>query len=155
NKDRNFPPALLRGVHQVRQAADPEKEAVFHQGEAIALTHPHLGAELAIACTGHLGYFTYYACGHEGGAVYLAIKTCPPADKKPRQPMAAMKTILAGISALEVVNHKEAVRAYLGEPILTEGAQLTWPAGGAGLKVTFDDQGRIAEMSGVPLPSNK
>ena len=36
---------------------------------------------LAIICTGHLGLFTYYACGSENGALYTAIESCPEAEQ--------------------------------------------------------------------------
>ena len=42
--------------------------------------------------------------------------------------------------------------AAVGEPLQEHGAELTWRVGPAGIKVSFDEQGRIGQMQGVPLP---
>jgi hypothetical protein len=146
NERSQIPPPLRQGVERVRDDARAENRPVFVDANPIPLPHPHFGTELAIICTGHLGLFTYYACGHGGGALYVAIAEAPEGARQERTALQAISCMEMGIGALEF-NHRRAVLAYLGEPSAQEGDAMEWQVGAERVRVRFDAQDRIAKMA--------
>lgn len=151
NPQSNIPAALLQGVKKVKEAAARENLPLFGAESGFLLEYERLGTELAVICTGYLGMFTYYACAYEGGAMYCAIERCPEAERIPRTALLVNRVIFTAITTLEV-SHRQAVTAYLGEPIAHTGDEFTWKAGTGEVKVRFDEQGRITKLEEVIRP---
>jgi hypothetical protein len=84
--------------------------------------------------------------------VYVAIESCPQAEAQARTSMLVLKTLPRAIGAL-AFNHREAVRAYLGEPTSSKDDSCTWNTGAGEVKIAFDEIGRITSMRGVSAPA--
>lgn len=149
NAQSQIPEHLLRGVEQVRDEARSQNRPEFVEASPIPLRHPRWGAELAIICTGHLGFFTYYACPYPGGALYAALVEAPEGIAPQRTARQAVQCMAAAISTL-TFDHRPAVLAYLGEPAGQEGDTMRWSLGSEPVQISFDDQGRIANMTTRP-----
>ncbi len=149
NKESNLPPRLLEAVSAMRSlVAESQADKIFLNETAFPIPSKSFGTEAAILCAGVSGGFCPYSCPYEGGVLYVVIESVPAVRDLPADPLRTIRAITAAISTF-AFDHQEAVRAYLGEP----GADGVYPQ--AGIKITFDDQGRIGEMSVVLKPPKK
>ena len=151
NEASQIPDRLLAGARMVKSEAE-RAEAVDYCRAQVPISYDRLGAELSIVSTGHLGLYTYYAAGYDGGAMYCAVERCPEAEETaPRDGLMVNRVIFTAISALDM-NHREAVHAYLGQPAAQEGENMIWDVGHEQVKVCFDDQGRVTKLEQVLRP---
>ncbi len=149
NVDSNLPAAVLESVRKLKAVAEAEgKGEPFANEEAFPVPYETFGMEMSVLCAGVGGGFCPYACGYDGGVVYAVVESAPKAKALPADPLRTIRAMTTGISAL-TFDHRDAVRAYLGEP----DGDGVYPNGG--IKVTFDGQGRIADMSAVLRPPEK
>ncbi|MBC8134812.1 MAG: hypothetical protein H8F28_02875 [Fibrella sp.] len=149
NTESNLPAAVLEHVRKLKSVAETEgKGEPFTSDQAFALPYDEFGMEMSVLCAGVGGGFCTYACGYDGGVLYTVVETVPQAKALPPDPLRTIRAITTGISAVSF-DHKEAVRAYLGEPS-ADGVYAK-----AGIKVAFDEQGRIGEMSAVLEPPKR
>jgi hypothetical protein len=148
NEASNIPDRLLAGSRMVKSEAERAEVLEYHRPQ-LPISYERQASELSIVSTGHLGLYTYYAAGYDGGAMYCAIERCPEAENTaPLDGLMVNRVIFTAISALDM-NHREAVHAYLGQPVAHEGEDLIWDAGSDQVKVRFDDQGRVTKLEQV------
>jgi hypothetical protein len=139
NEESNLPPGMLEAVNRLRRTAESQGQSEpYLTGEEFALPRPSFGAEMAVICAGISSGFTTYRCPYPGGAAYAIVESCPPAAQLPSDIMRTIRTLTTGVSAFPM-NHRDAVRAYLGEP---DADDVFAP----GIKVVFDDLDRIADI---------
>lgn len=149
NVESNLPAAVLESVRKLKAAAESEgKGEPFANDGAFPMPRDKFGMEMSVLCAGVGGGFCPYACGYDGGVLYAVVESAPKAKALPADPLRTIRAITTGISAFPL-DHREAVRAYLGEP----GGDGVYPNGG--IKVAFDAQGRVADMSVVLRPPEK
>lgn len=149
NAESNLPNAILEYVRKLKAVAEAEGAGEpFTNDWAFAPPHDKFEMEMSVLCAGVGGGFCPYACGYDGGVIYTVVEIAPKAKALPSDPLRTIRAITTAISALPF-NHKEAVRAYLGDSD-TDGVYRP-----LGIKIAFDDQGRIGEMSAVLEPPKK
>lgn len=149
NTESNLPAAVLEHVRRLKSAAEAEgKREPFADAQAFPVPHDTFGMEMSVLCAGIGGGFCPYACAYDGGVLYTVVETAPKAKALPSDPFRTIRAITTAISA-QSFDHQEAVRAYLGEPD-ADGVYAK-----AGIKIVFDAQGRIGEMSAVLEPPKK
>jgi hypothetical protein len=151
NTASQIPDRLLAGSRMVKLEAE-KAELVEYRTPELPISYPWLAAELSIVSAGHLGLYTYYAAGYDGGAMYCAVERCPEADDTmPRDGLLVNRVIFTAISALDM-NHRDAIFAYLGQPAEPEGTGGIWDLGKDQVKINFDDQGRVTKLEQVLRP---
>lgn len=151
NEESGIPEALLRGVNKIRRHAEKNNLPLFLDSNEIPMRHERFGAELAIICTGSLELFTYYACGYEGGCLYTGIEHCAGAEERSLSAVATVNVITTAISALDF-DHREALFAFLGRPVHSADARMSWNVGAEQIAVSLDSLGRIANLDTVVKP---
>lgn len=146
NAASNLPPAILAAVERLRETAREEGGPDFYQdADAFSMPHPNFGTEMAIRCAGVTGGFTTYRCPYPGGAAHVVVTSCTEAERLPADPMRTVKAITTALSAFSV-DHRKAVRAYLGEP---DAGGIYQPLG---LRLEFDGLGRISGINATLEP---
>lgn len=153
NVQSQIPEVLLRAVQGVREQAEVEGSELFLESGPIESDDDMLGPTLAIIAAGAANLYTYYACGYDGGCLFVGLESPPPGLREGggRAARRVVHILQMGISALEF-DHRRAVLAYLGEPGEVRGDRMTWTFGPESLEVTFDEQGRIARMATSETP---
>lgn len=139
NEASGLSESITEPARKLRDASEPG--SAYRQIGEFPLPTPEFGVESAILCAGLSNAFGYYRAplNHPEDAAYLVIESFPAAQKLPMNPMRTIRAITTAISALSF-NHREAVRAFLGEP----NAEGLYDS--AGISITFDAQDRIADM---------
>lgn len=151
NEQSGIPDDLLRAIGRVRAMAEEEENDLFLDPGPIETEGDNSGPELAIIAAGAAGLFTYYACGYDGGCLFVGLDSAPEGVQVGRDALRAARVMQAGISALDF-DHRRAALAYLGEPDSRAGESLAWRFGPSALEVDFDPQGRITEIRTTLAP---
>lgn len=147
NAESNLPPALLRLCSWLRDYGVRASVPV--------LTEPSLpleradGHRLALLASGMTGR-PYYRGPYEGGALFFHLEGVPEVVLAPVTAERAVAVLSQVIQAFEV-DHGSVARAFLHQ----QGWRVDeWPDGmlaqhpdGSQVKITFDDQGRIANLA--------
>lgn len=150
NTASEIPDRLLSGVRKVKEAGERAEQLEF-MSPSLKVSYERMATELAIVATGHLGLFTYYACGYDGGAMYAAVESCPEVEGTPRDGLLVNRIIFTSLSALDF-NHRQAVHAYLGDPAEMEGDEGVWSVNNDGVRIRFDSQDRVTRLEVVARP---
>src|SRR5437762_3138451 len=61
NAESGVPPAMLRGIQQVKEAATRSNEPIFLEPGEFPIPRERFAAEMSIICAGAMDAFTYYA----------------------------------------------------------------------------------------------
>ncbi len=153
NEQSQIPKNLLRAVESVRSQAEAEGNALFTASEPIEPEEDDdlFGPRLAIVAAGAANLYTYYACGYDGGCLFVGIESPPPGVRTVGDATRAVHALQMGLSALDF-DHRRAALAYLGEPIVRRGDTLIWTLGPEAVALTFDDRDRIARIETTQAP---
>jgi hypothetical protein len=147
---------LFEGFDAVRAQAAAESRDEFLSAEAFPLERPGRSQEIAITVAGFLGAFTYYAGGYGGGSVFFALPTFAPLAGNASGDVLRKTTVIgATLSSPLSFDQRSALYAYLGEPTTVEGDAVTFDIDGTPLTVTFDGQGRIADLGMTLKPPQR
>lgn len=147
NGGNAFPASIVRLAESVRDfaATNGADNARFTQGQPFPLPNANFGHEIATICAGFGRAFGFYRCPYDDGAAWAVIESYPAASALPSSLLRQTRAISDAISVF-AFNHRDALAAYLGEP----DANGTYQSG---LTVTFDEQGRIANLSATLKPA--
>lgn len=146
NEASGLPPQVLQLAAAMR--------AFGSEHEVAELTEPTFpldrmdGTRLALLASGLTGR-GYYRGPYDGGAVFFHLENVPETPVRPERAL----TVLAQIIQAFPVDHHTLVVAFLtqqgwrvgDEPALVTGRHPD----GSDLRITFDELGRIADMSGT------
>lgn len=146
NTASGLPDTVLQAVNHLRETAETENaDPAFQTAEPFPLPHPSFSSEAAYLCAGVADGCAVYRCPYDGGAAHVVVMTCPELDTLPADSLRAIRAITSCISVFEL-DHQAALHAYAGEP------DKNGVYAAKGVRVTFDEQGRIANMEAT-LPS--
>lgn len=142
-----------------KQAASLKLKALGEEHDIAELTEPLVPLEHAdghafasIAVGEGLGK-AYYRGPYEGGAAFLLI-TDEQLELKVDDPLQRILTVFPqAISAMEISDHREALRGYLEhygfEPQDQDGALVLHEDDEVVLRAEFDDLGRLTKLEGM------
>jgi hypothetical protein len=156
NEQSDLPDAVLQDCRAIR-AAGAEKQLEELVEPSLSLDEVD-GHTLALLSSGFIGDCAYYRGPHPGGAVFFLVKDLPRELLETIASRHALTTIMQLIMTFEV-NHRELIESLFkeaGYKIFSDDQSVvgTSPDGGI-IDVTFDEQGRIADMRGKQIPEVK
>ena len=118
----------------------------------VALGDDLSGHEIALVASALCDALPYYRGPYDGGAVYVLLEGVPESVRGPYPPRRIANVLVEVISQFSVDHRTMASRFLLDQGFEFEGAAPAWrarAADGRGLDVSFDEQGRIIEISAV------